>query len=402
MIDLKVLIVEDESFIVDTYHTIINELRVTCPKVNITTEVTGTSDLSIEPNSIDVVILDLRLADGLSLELIKGIESKNPEVKTILITGEASELSNNLNYINSDLNIYKIWIKPLEYSKLKAAISDVISTAVKDKRQGKYYSMLQKAYHSMKNSAAGIIITDINGIIEYVNNAFLYMSGYSSSEVIGAPLSILKSGEHEDSFYKTFWDNISAGIVTNLVFTNKKKDGSLYYQESTIIPYTGPSGKIENYIAHIFDITETRSRDLEFEALIDTLPETLILFDKSMKCIRLYPESNSKIAVADILGLHISEMPNIPTDTKDELLNIFNTINTGVSQSFYLEFKTEIDNKIIFYEVLAKRFNSEKFMVILRNITEHKILSQFEKVNNQLAELANKNAELVSKFLTKN
>ena len=101
-----------------------------------------------------------------------------------------------------------------------------------------------------------IVITDTAGTIEYVNPAFEKSSGYTKSETIGHRPNILKSGKHDNAFYKKLWLTISNGKTWSSRIINKKKDGSLFYEDATISPMRDKNGKIVNYVASKRDVTQ--------------------------------------------------------------------------------------------------------------------------------------------------
>src|SRR3989339_1594511 len=108
---------------------------------------------------------------------------------------------------------------------------------------------------AIEQAAEGIMITDVNGTIEYVNPAFEKVSGYSKKEFMGQNPRILKSGKQENSFYGRMWETITSGITWNGRVINKKKDGSFYTEDTTISPVFDLSGKIINFVAVKRDIT---------------------------------------------------------------------------------------------------------------------------------------------------
>ena len=103
---------------------------------------------------------------------------------------------------------------------------------------------------------AGIISkSDQKGNITYVNKMFLEISGYSEAELIGANHNIVNSGLHDKKYFGNMWNTISSGKVWKGIFRNRKKDGSNYWVDSTIVPFV-TNGKIQEYISIRFDITE--------------------------------------------------------------------------------------------------------------------------------------------------
>ncbi len=116
-----------------------------------------------------------------------------------------------------------------------------------------------------------IVITDLEGTIEYVNPFFEKHTGYSAAEAIGQNPRILKSGKVNPKVYKEMWDTIKSGNIWRGVFINKKKNGSIYDEEVIIFPVKDTDGKMINYAAVKRDITER----LEFEEQIKRSNEFL-------------------------------------------------------------------------------------------------------------------------------
>jgi len=107
----------------------------------------------------------------------------------------------------------------------------------------------------IEQADAEIVVTDIDGKIEYVNPAFERITGYSQKEAIGQNPRILKSGKHDEAFYKTLWSTLTGGKVWHGRFVNRKKDGSFYHEEAHIFPIFNNEGNIVNYAAIKRDIT---------------------------------------------------------------------------------------------------------------------------------------------------
>jgi PAS domain S-box-containing protein len=131
-----------------------------------------------------------------------------------------------------------------------------------------------RLFKSALNSAAdGVEITDFAGRIEWVNQAFMQLTGYTEAEVIGHTSGeLLKSGVHDQAFYQQMWETILAGHVWRGELVNRRKDGSLYDEMISIAPVTDSTGSIRNFIAIKHDITEqklTAQRFKEGEQRLD-------------------------------------------------------------------------------------------------------------------------------------
>ncbi len=108
---------------------------------------------------------------------------------------------------------------------------------------------------AIEQTGEAIIITDTDGIIEYINPAFERVSGYSRDGVIGKSPSILQSGLHEPTFYANMWAQITDGKNWTGQIVNKRKNGSLYTEKVTISPVLDSTGIITNYVAVKQDVS---------------------------------------------------------------------------------------------------------------------------------------------------
>jgi PAS domain S-box-containing protein len=110
---------------------------------------------------------------------------------------------------------------------------------------------------ALRAAADAIVITDTNGAIEWVNPAFEAFTGFTAAEAIGKnPGALVKSGKHDQAFYKDLWDTIRAGRVWHGEVINRRKDGSLYTERQSITPVLYESGVITHFVAIKEDITE--------------------------------------------------------------------------------------------------------------------------------------------------
>ena len=111
---------------------------------------------------------------------------------------------------------------------------------------------------AVEQTADSIIITDNNALIEYVNPAFEAITGFTSQEALGHTPMILKSGVHDDAFYRKLWATILSGKVYRNTITNRKKNGEIFFAEQTITPMRDSTGKITHYVTVIKDVTDLR------------------------------------------------------------------------------------------------------------------------------------------------
>ena len=118
---------------------------------------------------------------------------------------------------------------------------------------------------AIEQSAEQIVITDVNGEIQYCNPAFERVAGYSREESLGKNASILKSGRHGQDYYRDLWNTISRGDVWTGRFTNRRKNGTLFETEGTISPIHDAGGRISGYVGAFHDVTERLHMEAELQ-----------------------------------------------------------------------------------------------------------------------------------------
>ncbi len=117
---------------------------------------------------------------------------------------------------------------------------------------------LIKLSQAVLQSPASVVITDLDGNIEYANPKTLETTGYLPEELLGKNPRVLSSGEMSKEEYKIVWETISSGKEWRGEFHNKKKNGELYWESSSISPIIDDNGKIIHYLAVKEEITEKK------------------------------------------------------------------------------------------------------------------------------------------------
>jgi len=118
----------------------------------------------------------------------------------------------------------------------------------------------------LDSAAEGVIVTDLEGAILYVNPAMERLTGYSAAEMLGQDPSLWESGQHPSEFFQRMWKMISEGKIWEDELTNKRKDGTLYDAKLTVAPIPGPDGRpvgyvgIQNDISHLKELDRMKDR----------------------------------------------------------------------------------------------------------------------------------------------
>lgn len=154
------------------------------------------------------------------------------------------------------------WHNSLSRNPLGEALSvTAIGEDITEKRRVELE--LTKLHRAVEQSPSVVVITDAQGMIEYVNPKFTDITGYQPEEVVGRNPSILKSGETSTREYGDLWRTITVGGVWHGEFHNRRKNGELYWEAAAISAVRDAAGRITHYLAVKEDITERKRLEAE-------------------------------------------------------------------------------------------------------------------------------------------
>ncbi len=141
----------------------------------------------------------------------------------------------------------------------------MVGTAIDVTEGKKTENRLLTLSAAIEHSPVSVVITNREPLIEYVNPQFELVTGFRAAEVIGRNPRILQSGDTPHETYEHMWGTLMAGKIWHGEFRNKRRDGSLFWEESWISPIIGPDGNIAQFVGLKEDITERKeiARSLE-------------------------------------------------------------------------------------------------------------------------------------------
>lgn len=255
-----ILIVEDETLIGLGIEQNLNDLGY---HVNSIVNSGEKAIESVTMNKPDIILMDIQLKGEMDgIEAARVIKSKF-DIPIIFLAAFSEE-----SIISKIKQIQPIGylLKPVRTRELRIAVEMALHNAKLNANRKEIDEELRKHSLAVNQSASIFIITDLDGIIEYVNPSFSRITGYSSAEAVGKRTSMLKSGKHPTEFYQKLWNTVLSGETWKGEMVNRKKNGQFYWEFATISPVKNPAGKITHFVAIKEDVSERKEMESQLLA----------------------------------------------------------------------------------------------------------------------------------------
>ena len=236
---------------------------------------------------------------------------------------------------------------------------------------------LRKLSLAVEQSPASVVITNLGGAIEYVNDRFTEVTGYEAAEVLGQNPRILQSGETGIVDYQQLWSHLLAGEQWQGEFLNKHKSGQLFWERALISPLRDDQGQITHYVGVKEDITtqKTYEKELEHQATHDALTglaNRALLKDRLAQAIH-YAQRSMRIVAIALLDL-------------DRFKVINDTLGHAAGDALLCQIAERLKAVVRETDTVA-RFGGDEFMVLLTEVAVaqdldpvmQKILQVFEE-----------------------
>jgi len=222
---------------------------------------------------------------------------------------------------------------------------------------------------ALEQTADLVMITDKQGVVEYVNPAFEETTGFSRQEIIGKTPRILRSGKHDQDFYQRLWDTILRGEVFNEVLINARKDGSIYYEEKTISPIKDNGGVISHFVSTGKNISERMrvQERLHYMAHHDSLtklPNRNLFMDRLRQAMARARWHKRLIAVM-FLDL-------------DHFKSINDSLGHIIGDQLLIQLTQRFSSGVRAGDTIA-RLGGDEFAILLDDIASEKDISQLAK-----------------------
>ena len=237
---------------------------------------------ALHKDSFDIVISDLKLPSFNGMEALGISRAMAPDVPFIILSGTMGEEM----AVEGILAGATDYVLKSNLARLVPAIRRALQESEDRRERRRVEQELGKASVLLEQTADSVVITDSNGVIEYVNAGFVRNTGFTPAEVIGRTPRLLNAGVHPPEFFERLWATIKSGEVFRAEFTNKRKNGELYQQDETITPIFDSDGAISHFVSTGRDVSERRKvedalKDSEerFRVLFEFFPDACFLMD---------------------------------------------------------------------------------------------------------------------------
>lgn len=236
--------------------------------------------------------------------------------------------------------------------------------------------MLNHLRHVIEQTADIIVISDVHGIIEYVNPAFEKITGYSPEDIIGKNPVFFSSDRQSKKFYAHMWSTLLAGKVYRNSLINKRKDGSMFHAEITITPLVDKNADITHFIATARDISDDIRNKVQLTHQVQhdsltNLPNRNLFLDRLQQAISKAHHHHRLVAV---LFLDLDRFKSIND-------SLGRTAGDQLLQQLSQRFKKTIREG----DTIA-RFGGDEFVILLDDFDSDNSLSLIaQKILNSLA-----------------
>jgi len=234
--------------------------------------------------------------------------------------------------------------------------------------------MLRKLSLAMEQNPASVVITNLEGAIEYVNPKFTEVTGYSPDDVIGSNPRILQSGDKTPEEYRQLWSHLLAGDQWQGEFLNKHKSGRLFWERALISPLRDDQGQITHYVGVKEDITtqKTYEKELEYQATHDALTglaNRALLKDRLGQAIN-YAQRSKRIVAVALLDL-------------DRFKVINDTLGHAAGDTLLCQIADRLKATVRETDTVA-RFGGDEFMVLF---TEVAVVADLDRVVQKILQV---------------
>ncbi len=260
------------------------------------------------------------------------------------------------------------------FRRKDGAIIDVLITSVplnpEDLGQGVVFTALDITQHKQaetrlrlvgqlfESSSEGMLVTDADGNIQAINQAFAGITGYGEADALGKTPRILKSGRHDAAFYQQMWTSLRESGQWRGEIWNRRKNGEIFPEWETISSVLDDHGRVSHYVSVFSDITDVKQsqQTLEYMAHHDPLTG---LPNRSLFRVRLEHSMQRAVRTGGKLALLYLDL--------DRFKNVNNTLGHSVGDELLRHVAASMTEAVRGVDTIA-RLGGDEFVLILEDI----------------------------------
>lgn len=273
----SILVVDDQPRELRLIESVLGELPI-----HLVTATGGRDALAAAADhDLALAILDVQMPgmDGYALAEALRAEPRTARLPVIFLTGAYGEQEHlfkgyeagavdylfkpcDPRVLRSKVNVF------LELARHRTSLEQLVQErtrelAERNRELEREVARRERLHAAIEHSAEAILITDAEGVIEYVNPAFERMTGYTRDEAIGARPTFLRDDADDTDFYRKVWNTLAMEETWHGMIRDHRKDGAPYIQQLVISPVRSGTGAITHYVATQHDVTDDLAREVQ-------------------------------------------------------------------------------------------------------------------------------------------
>ncbi|HEX7517208.1 MAG TPA: PAS domain-containing protein, partial [Chthoniobacterales bacterium] len=230
---------------------LISELRRAGVQAEVKVVRTKAAYLKNLDSAFDAIISDFDLPQFNAKEALALLQAQQLDIPFIVVSGTIGE--------ETAVDLMKLgaadYLLKDRLARLPQALAHAVAARLLRVERLAVQQQLLLQSTAVETADSAVLVTNRSGAILWVNPAFTALTGYTAEEVLGKTPRVLKSSKHDQTFYRKLWKTILSGQTWRGEFTNRRKDGSLFYDEHTITPVRSEGVEITHFIGIMHDVT---------------------------------------------------------------------------------------------------------------------------------------------------